>query len=96
MASENTADQNIQQARETYGMDVWSDGFFHIDDKGHVTVRPTENPDLSIDINEVVDAALEGGSSLPLIVRFQDIIASRVQRLNRKSNQGQPASRSGR
>lgn len=84
MASENTADQNIQQARETYGMDVWSDGFFHIDDKGHVTVRPTENPDLSIDINEVVDAALEGGSSLPLIVRFQDIIAARVQRLNRK------------
>lgn len=84
MTRESMAAQHIQQARDTYGMDVWSDGFFHISDQGHVAVRPTENPDLSIDINDVVNAAIEGGSSLPLIIRFQDIIAARVQRLNRK------------
>ena len=84
MTADSTAAQNIQQARDTYGMDVWSDGFFQIDSNGHVTVTPTENPDLAIDINSVVDAALESGSALPLIVRFQDIIAARVQRLNRK------------
>lgn len=84
MTSDSTAAQNIQQARDTYGMDVWSDGFFKIDSKGRVIVTPTGNPDLAIDINSVVDAALESGSALPLIVRFQDIIAARVQRLNRK------------
>lgn len=74
----------IDDARDLYALDVWGDGFFGINDEGNVCVRPIEGEDISIDINDVVDEALEAGSTLPLIIRFQDIISSRVKRLNRK------------
>lgn len=71
-------------AQDLYAMDSWSDGFFYINEKGHVAVRPLLENELSIDVTDVVAAALEEGLTLPLLIRFQDIISSRVQRLNRK------------
>lgn len=74
----------LQDARDLYAMDVWGDGFFGINDKGHVSVQPIEGEAISVDINDVIEEALQEGSTLPLIIRFQDIISSRVKRLNRK------------
>ncbi len=74
----------LQDARDLYALDVWGDGFYGINDKGHVSVQPIEREAISVDINDVIEAALKEGSTLPLIIRFQDIISSRVKRLNRK------------
>ncbi|MCC5884934.1 MAG: biosynthetic arginine decarboxylase [Gammaproteobacteria bacterium] len=74
----------LQNARDLYAMDVWGDGFFGINEKGHVSVAPIEGEAISVDINDVIEEALAEGSTLPLIIRFQDIISSRVKRLNRK------------
>ncbi|MFT7214910.1 MAG: arginine decarboxylase, partial [Granulosicoccus sp.] len=71
-------------AQELYAMDVWSDGFFSVNEKGHVAVKPVSEGELSIDVTDVIAAALAEGSTLPLLIRFQDIISSRVRRLNRK------------
>ena len=74
----------IADSHDLYAVDVWGDGFFDINDKGNVSVRPIEGKDISIDVNDVIAEALESGSTLPMLIRFQDIINSRVRRLSRK------------
>lgn len=74
----------IDDAHTMYALDVWGDGFFSINEHGNLSVRPIEGEDTSVDINDVISEALQEGSTLPLIIRFQDIISSRVKRLNRK------------
>jgi arginine decarboxylase len=69
-------------AETLYAMDVWGDGYFHVSPEGHVVVRPMPGSDLTIDIPQVIDAALEEGASLPMLIRFQDVLRARVQRLN--------------
>ncbi|MDP1933031.1 MAG: biosynthetic arginine decarboxylase [Gammaproteobacteria bacterium] len=69
-------------AEELYAVKTWSAGFFSVNDKGHVAVRPIPGSDLEIDTTEVIDAAVKEGCTFPLIVRFQDIISARVRRLN--------------
>ena len=71
-------------SRALYAMDSWADGFFNVNENGHVSVRPSEDRELDIDVMEVIRAAQEQGAELPLLIRFQDIITSRVRRLNRK------------
>jgi len=71
-------------AQELYAMDSWSDGFFFVNEKGHVAVKPMIDGDLSIDMTDVIAEAQAEGATLPLLIRFQDIISARVQRLNRK------------
>lgn len=73
-----------QDAHALYALDVWGDGFFGVNAMGHVSVQPIEGESISVDINDVIEEALQEGSTLPLIIRFQDIISSRVKRLNRK------------
>src|SRR5690606_5847769 len=66
------------EAEELYAVKTWSSGFFAVSDKGHVVVRPIPGSELEIDVTEVIDAALQEGCTLPLIIRFQDIIRARV------------------
>jgi arginine decarboxylase len=77
-----TEDWTREDAEALYAMETWGDGFFHVNEAGHVAVRPLPDSDLSIDIPEVIDAALEEGASLPMLVRFQDVLRVRVKRLN--------------
>lgn len=77
MAEWTTAD-----AEATYAVRTWGDGFFHVNPAGHVAVRPLDGSDLSVDIVQVVEKARSQGSTLPLIVRFQDVLRTRVKRLN--------------
>ncbi|MFU8817961.1 MAG: arginine decarboxylase, partial [Pseudomonadales bacterium] len=69
-------------AEALYAMEAWGDGFFSVNEAGNVVVRPLPGTDVAIDIPAVIDAALAEGASLPLIVRFQDVLRVRVQRLN--------------
>ncbi|MGJ8689213.1 MAG: biosynthetic arginine decarboxylase [Gammaproteobacteria bacterium] len=73
---------STSDAEELYAIKTWSAGFFGVNDKGHMSVYPIPGSDLEIDITQVIDAALEQGCTLPLILRFQDIISARVRRLN--------------
>lgn len=74
-------------AEALYAMDTWSDGFFHVNAAGHVAVRPLPSSDLAIDIPAVVAAAQAEGATLPLLIRFQDVLRVRVQRLNQAFTQ---------
>jgi arginine decarboxylase len=69
-------------AETLYHMPAWGEGFFGVNDAGHVSVRPDAERDAHIDLAAVVDEVVAGGLSLPAVIRFQDVLAARVQALN--------------
>ena len=75
-------DWSAEDASELYRLDTWSDRFFRINDRGHIAVHPFEDSDLCIDVMDVVQEAERRDLSFPLLLRFQDVLRARVQRLN--------------
>jgi arginine decarboxylase len=73
---------SARDAQALYAMDVWADGFFFVNEAGNVAARPLDGSRLPIDITKVIAAAQAEGASLPLLIRFQDILEVRVKRLN--------------
>ncbi|MDE1171640.1 MAG: biosynthetic arginine decarboxylase [Verrucomicrobium sp.] len=73
----------LEQALRTYQIDRWGGGYFQVNGKGHITVRPVQEEGAEIDLMEVIDDARERNLKFPMLLRFQDLLRHRVQRLNR-------------
>ncbi len=71
----------VADSRGVYGIRHWGAGYFAINDAGRVEVRPNRNAGQPIDLLAQVDALRQGGLSLPLLVRFPDILQDRVRQL---------------
>ncbi len=71
----------VADAQELYAVSSWSDGFYTVNAAGHAAAQPLLDKELSIDILEVVAAAAAQDITPPLLVRFQDVLRSRVRRL---------------
>ncbi|HYG06142.1 MAG TPA: arginine decarboxylase [Stenotrophomonas sp.] len=80
---------SIDQARKTYSIPHWADGYFDVDAAGHVVVRPTGAEGPAVSLPEVVDAARASGAKLPLLVRFPDILGQRLGKLQSAFAQAQ-------
>ncbi|MBV9108899.1 MAG: arginine decarboxylase, partial [Gemmatimonadetes bacterium] len=65
-------------------MDGWGIGYFGVNDKGHVTVHPTKEESRAIDLYEFAVDMEAQGVGLPLLLRFSDILRTRVQTLAEK------------
>ncbi|MEO7917126.1 MAG: biosynthetic arginine decarboxylase, partial [Dokdonella sp.] len=68
-------------ARHTWSIPNWGDGYFDVGDDGALTVRPQGADGPVLSLPEIVDAARSRGSRLPLLVRFSDILHDRRSRL---------------
>jgi arginine decarboxylase len=68
----------VADSAETYGIKSWSNGYFSINDVGHVISHPQGVEAGSIDLKELVDEVVRRGIGLPLLIRFSDILRSRV------------------
>ncbi len=75
-------DWSIQDSADLYDIARWSDDYFHISDRGTVQVSPRRNPAESVDLSELVNRLRERGIKLPILFRFNDILADRLQTLN--------------
>ena len=71
-----------EDAEELYRIPAWSDGFFCVNEQGHVAVRPFDDKPLSIDLVDVVTEARRRNINVPLLLRFQDVLRARVRRLS--------------
>src|SRR3546814_11262265 len=69
------------QARKTYSIPHWAAGYFDVDGGGRVVVRPRGEGGPAIALPEVIDTALAQGASLPLLVRFPDVLGDRLRTL---------------
>jgi arginine decarboxylase len=72
----------MADAVEMYGIRDWGNNYFHISEAGHVLVTPSGKTGYAIDLQALVDEVHQRGVGLPLLVRFSDILRSRVDELN--------------
>src|SRR3954452_9352466 len=75
-------DWSIDRALQLYNIANWGAGYFGINPKGHLTVHPYGQPGPVIDLMDVVDDIRERKLGFPCVVRFQDVLRSRVKQLN--------------
>lgn len=73
---------NIRDAIELYDVHAWGSGFFTVNTKGNVEVRPRGQEGPGIDMADLVTYLRDRGLHLPLLVRFSDILATRLQQLS--------------
>jgi len=71
----------VGDSRSVYGIRHWGAGYFSINDAGRVEVRPNGPDSTPIDLHEQVEELRQSGLSLPLLVRFPDILQDRVRKL---------------
>jgi arginine decarboxylase len=86
-AAEPAADEiwTIDSARTLYNIEGWGIGYFDINEQGHVVVRPdAENPTRELDLFELANDLEAQGVGLPLLLRFSDILRSRIESLTER------------
>ncbi len=67
---------------ELYGIPNWGRDFLAISPAGHLMVAPRGAAGSKLDLKDLVDDMERRGISLPLLVRFSDLIEARVRVLN--------------
>ncbi len=76
-----TAPWDRQQARRTYAIEHWGEGYFDIDEQGGVIVQPAGPSMAGVRLDAVIDEARRVGMRLPLLLRFTDVLQHRRQHL---------------
>ncbi len=73
----------IEQAQEAYSIAHWSGGYFAAGPHGHLLARPDRNLSRpGIDCYELAQQLHAAGLTLPVLVRFVDILRDRVDTLH--------------
>src|SRR5690349_16943281 len=79
---------SIDAARALYKIEGWGGGYFDVNDEGHVIVRPDKDrPDHVVDLYEITNDLEEQGIALPVLLRFSDILRSRIEDLTTRFEQ---------
>ncbi|MBD2578153.1 biosynthetic arginine decarboxylase [Oscillatoria sp. FACHB-1406] len=72
----------IEDSEELYRIKGWGDPYFSINAAGRVIVSPQGDRGGSLDLYELVESLRKRNLGLPLLIRFSDILADRIERLN--------------
>ncbi|MGH7498655.1 MAG: biosynthetic arginine decarboxylase [Gemmatimonadales bacterium] len=71
----------VKDAEKLYNMSGWGQGYFRISPEGHVTVHPDANRKRGLDLYNLAMDLNAQGVGLPLLLRFSDILRSRIHTL---------------
>lgn len=75
-------DETLQFIQQVYGVENWSAGYFDINSKGHVIVRPGRDDPRFVDLKELVDDLLQDRKlQLPLLIRFPQLLTGQLRKL---------------
>ncbi len=73
----------VDDSAELYGIRNWGAGYFDISEKGEVVVLPKgKGSGTAISLMDIVSGLHARGMTMPVLLRFGDILASRVELLN--------------
>ncbi|HSH46357.1 MAG TPA: biosynthetic arginine decarboxylase, partial [Longimicrobiales bacterium] len=72
---------NITDSLDLYNVEGWGIGYFGIDERGHLNVHPTQDPGRGLDLYEMAMDLEEQGVTLPVLLRFSDILRHRIESL---------------
>ncbi|MEK6405822.1 MAG: biosynthetic arginine decarboxylase [Acidobacteriota bacterium] len=74
----------LDEVIQTYGVENWGAGYFEVNRKGHLAVRPAEGDTRSVDIKELIDDLVEGRRlQLPILLRFPQILTNQLKKVQR-------------
>ena len=73
----------IEQTVETYGIENWGAGYFDVNRKGNLVVRPSEGDPRSADVKEIIEDLSRRGITAPILLRFPQLVAAQVRKLQR-------------
>jgi len=73
---------STEDATECYGIERWGRGYFSINKAGHVQVASRPNSDANADLLHIVEDLDRRGYQAPLLLRFSDILRTRIEKLN--------------
>lgn len=71
----------IEDSAELYNINGWGINYFSINEKGNVVVTPRKD-DISVDLKELVEELSLRDVTTPLLVRFPDILDSRIEKMD--------------
>jgi arginine decarboxylase len=75
-------DRILDEVVETYGVEHWGAGYFEINSKGHLIVRPGRRDPRFVDLKELVDHLVEHRHvQLPILLRFPQILTNQLAKL---------------
>lgn len=76
------AQWSANDALKVYNLPYWGDGFFHLDEQGQVVVTPDRaRPEAKVVLADVIAQLKAEGFATPVLLRFPDIIKSRIDAL---------------
>ncbi len=78
---------SISQAEQLYAVPFWGEGYFFVNQKGHVCVKPLQDDGGIVDLYELAQDLEKRSVSLPVLLRFPDILRDRIRRLHRAFRQ---------
>ena len=68
----------IDQSRHLYQVSAWSQGYFDINESGHLVAKPCLDDNLVIDLYDLACSLKSRGQVPPVLLRFTDILQHRV------------------
>ncbi len=74
----------LEEVIETYGVENWGAGYFEVNRKGHLAVRPAEGDPRSVDVKELIDHLVDQRKlQVPILLRFPQILTSQLKKIYR-------------
>ncbi|HVF91781.1 MAG TPA: biosynthetic arginine decarboxylase [Blastocatellia bacterium] len=74
----------LEEVIQTYGVENWGAGYFEVNRKGHLAVRPAEGDPRYLDIKELIDHLVDQRKlQLPILLRFPQILTNQLKKLHR-------------
>lgn len=77
--AESPSNWNPEKSAALYGINNWGAGYFRVNNAGHVVITPEGVNGKTLDLFELTQDLLDRGIRVPIMVRFPDIIKSRVE-----------------
>ena len=77
-----TSTWSVEDSEKLYRIRGWGEPYFSVNAAGHVTVSPKADRGGSLDLYELVQSLHQRDIHAPLLIRFSDILADRIERLN--------------
>ena len=79
---ENDATEwSAAQSAEVYGIGGWGAGYYSVSEAGEVLVHPHCNG-TGVSLRKIVDGLIDRGLDMPVLLRFSDILDSRIKQLH--------------
>ncbi len=77
----------VDKSLDLYGVRNWGSGYFDVSDNGHVLLRPFGNQrPVEISLMDIVSGLKDRGLTMPVLIRFGNILEDRIRTLNNSFN----------